>query len=309
VVIESVPLATLAALGLAYDDLVATNPNLVVCSITPFGRQGPWASFEATDIVHLALGGIMASTGYDTIPGAPPIAPTGGQSWHIASYFAALGICVALLHRRRGGSGQHIDIAVHDCVAVTTEMAFHFYEYNDVVVRRQTGRHALPNATPRQNFRTKDGHFINAMLVYLDTRKWIDLVAWLSATGDAQDLDDDIYLVPEILAERLHHVAGVVEHFIAKHDLEFLYHGAQQRKLAWTPIRAVENLQSDPHLADDRAFFATVDHPELNTQYSYIGAPAKFSRSYWEIRGRAPLLGEDNQTPLTDRSAGSKGGS
>jgi benzylsuccinate CoA-transferase BbsE subunit len=309
VVIESLPAATLAALGLEYDNLGAANPNLVVCSISPFGRGGPWASFEATDIVHLALGGIMASTGYDTVPGAPPIAPTGGQSWHIAGYFAALGICVAVLHCKRGGAGQHIDVAVHDCVAVTTEMAFHFYEYNNAVVRRQTGRHALPYATPRQNFRTRDGHFINAMLVYLDTRKWLDLVAWLSETGDAQDLGDDIYLVPEILAERLHHVANVVEEFIAKRDLDFLYHGAQKRKLAWTPIRAVEDLQNDPHLADDRGFFALVDHPELNTQYPYIGAPAKFSRSYWEIRGRAPLLGEDNQTVLANRGAKSDGGS
>jgi len=298
VVIESQPPETHRALGLAYTDLSAAHPDLIVCSVTPFGRGGPWASYQATDIVQLALGGIMASTGYDTIPGAPPIAPTGGQSWNVASHFAALGICVALLHRERGGSGQHIDIAVHDCLAVTTEMAFHFYEYNDVVVRRQTGRHALPDPTPPQNFRTRDGHFINAMLVYLDTRKWLDLVAWLSATGDAEDLDEDFYLIPEILAERLHHVADVVGRFIAKHDLDFLYHGAQERKLAWSPIRAVEDLQNDRHLADDRAFFTTVDHPELGAQYPYVGAPAKFSRSNWEIRRRAPLLGEDNQVVL-----------
>ena len=300
VVLESLPQDLLVTAGLDYEGVAATHPQLIVCSVTPFGREGPWASYQSTDLVHLALGGIMASTGYDTLEDAPPIAPTGGQSWHIASYFAALGICVALFHRARGGGGQHIDVAVHDAAAVTTEMAFHFYEYHRVVVRRQTGRHALPDPTPPQNFRTRDGHFINAMLVYLDTRKWLGLVAWLGASGEAEDLTEDIYLIPEILQERLPHVTDVVGRFIANHDLEFLYHGAQERKLAWSPIRAVEDIQGDAHLVDDRKFFPQVEHPELATAYRYIGAPAKFSRSRWEIRGRAPLLGEDNVTLLGD---------
>ena len=67
-----------------------------------------------------------------------------------------MAILAALLHRDNTGQGQHIDVAVHDCVAVTTEMHIPTYIYHGKVVIRQTGRHAQmePNATAQ--FRCAD---------------------------------------------------------------------------------------------------------------------------------------------------------
>src|SRR5207237_7429217 len=59
--------------------LAEDNPPLIVCTITPFGLAGPYRALKATDLVQMALGGIMAVCGYDPakdgIYDTPPIAP------------------------------------------------------------------------------------------------------------------------------------------------------------------------------------------------------------------------------------------
>jgi len=62
-VIESYPPGYLAGLGLSYQELAATNPSLVMVSITPFGQGGPYAHYKAPDLVGMALGGFMYLTG------------------------------------------------------------------------------------------------------------------------------------------------------------------------------------------------------------------------------------------------------
>ena len=56
-----------------------------MCSLTPYGQTGPWRDYVSSDITKMAGGGQMASSGYDEVdvPNAPPIAPGGGNSWHI----------------------------------------------------------------------------------------------------------------------------------------------------------------------------------------------------------------------------------
>src|SRR6266542_2556460 len=58
-VIESFPPGYLAGLGLGYDDLARINPSIIVTSITAFGQTGPYAHYRASDIVGVAMGGLM----------------------------------------------------------------------------------------------------------------------------------------------------------------------------------------------------------------------------------------------------------
>ena len=55
--IESWPPGYLQSLGLGYEALAAINPALIVVSITPFGQDGPYAHYKATDVVGMAMGG------------------------------------------------------------------------------------------------------------------------------------------------------------------------------------------------------------------------------------------------------------
>ena len=58
----------LDGLGLGADALMQQCPTLIVARMSPFGDEGPWADFKGSDLVHLALGGVMMNCGYD--PGA-----------------------------------------------------------------------------------------------------------------------------------------------------------------------------------------------------------------------------------------------
>ena len=295
VVLETCRPGYLPSLGLGYEQLRERNPRLIYCSLTPFGQDGPWHPYLTTDLVHLALGGQMASSGYDDVPGAPPIAPTGGNAWHIGSHYAAIGIMGAVVARDRLGTGQYIDASIHEACAGTTEMAVPFYIYTGSVVKRQTGRHAMLYTTPPWQFRCKDGKYVNALLLFIDLVRWQNLVSWLDNAGMAEDLTEDIYLIPEVQQERIFHIVEVVGRFIAAHNADEIYHGGQQRNLPWTPVRAVEDLVEDPQLTEDRQFFAHVEHPEIGRTVTYIGAPYKFSATPWRIQRRPPLLGEHNR--------------
>jgi crotonobetainyl-CoA:carnitine CoA-transferase CaiB-like acyl-CoA transferase len=69
VVLDGRPRTYLADRALGYAELERLNPRLVYGRITPFGDVGPWADLTGSDLVHLALGGMMMTSGYD--PGSP----------------------------------------------------------------------------------------------------------------------------------------------------------------------------------------------------------------------------------------------
>ena len=166
VILETFRPGYLASLGLDHASLCERNHRLIMCSLTPFGQTGPWRDFLSSDLLHLAAGGEMASCGYDEadVPNAPPIAPGGGNAWHMGCHFAYMAIMAALVHRTVAGHGQYIDASIHEACALTTEAAIANYVYRGEVLQRQTGRHHTAGATPRTQFRAKDGVYVCALV-------------------------------------------------------------------------------------------------------------------------------------------------
>ena len=151
VILETFRPGFLASLGLGYETLREQNPGLILCSLTPFGQTGPWRDYLSSDLLHMAAGGEMASCGYDEadVPNAPPIAPGGGNAWHMGCHFAYMAIMAALVHRTVSGHGQYIDASIHEACALTTEAAIANYVYRGEVLQRQTGRHHAAGADAR----------------------------------------------------------------------------------------------------------------------------------------------------------------
>src|SRR5581483_2544876 len=151
-----------------WQELARANPRLIVCTITPFGLDGPWRALKTTDLVQMALGGIMAVCGYDPQPdGAydtPPIAPAMWHSYHLAGEYAAIAMMAAINFRELTGEGQFIDLSVHEAVNTCTEVAIPTYVYSGMVVRRQTARHAAPNITHARLSTSADGVLMLANL-------------------------------------------------------------------------------------------------------------------------------------------------
>ena len=298
IVLETFAPGHLASLNLGYEVLGAANPGLIMCSLTSFGQSGPWRDYRSSDLLHMAAGGQMASSGYDEsdVPDAPPIAPGGGNAWHTGAHYAYMAIMAALVHRTTSGQGQYIDASVHDACALSTESAVASYIYRDEVVIRQTGRHHAASPTPRTQYPTRDGKYVNALTGggRLDPASVRRLAEWFDGHGLASDLMDDRYRDPAVIEENVHHIVEeVLADFIANRTAEEVYHEAQDRGFPWGAVRAPDELLSDGHL-EDRGFWTEVEHPELDRTFVYPGSGAVFNGSPWRISRRAPLVGEHN---------------
>ena len=297
VVLESFQPGFLASLGLEYQSLSKENPGLIMCALTPFGQTGPWGDYASSDLLHMAAGGEMASSGYDEsdVPNAPPIAPGGGNAWHIGCHFAYMAIMAALVSRTVTGRGQYIDVSIHEACALTTEAAIANYIYRGEVLRRQTGRHHAASATPRTQFRAKDGNYVCALVAGRLNPNYVKALAdLLGSYGMAGDLNDPKYQDPAVIAANTSHIIDdLVANFIASLPAETVYHAAQERGFTWGAVRAPEELLEDPHL-HDRGFWKEVEHPELGRGFVYPGEYAIYKGSPWRISRRAPLIGEHN---------------
>jgi crotonobetainyl-CoA:carnitine CoA-transferase CaiB-like acyl-CoA transferase len=297
VILETFRPGFLASLGLGFDVLRAENPGLILCSLTPFGQTGPWRDYVSSDLLHMAAGGEMASCGYDEadVPNAPPIAPGGGNAWHMGCHYAYMAIMAALVYRTASGQGQSIDASIHEACALTTESAIANYVYRGETLRRQTGRHHAAGATPRTQFRAKDGTYVTALISGgLNPRNVRNLAELMDSYGMAGDLKDKAYQDPAVIAANASHIIDeLLAAFIASLPADEVYHAAQERGFTWGAVRAPEALLDDAHL-HDRGFWKQVEHPELGRSFVYPGEAAIFGGSPWRISRRAPLIGEHN---------------
>ena len=301
VVLETQPPGRMPDLGLGYDDLSQLNSSLIMCSLTPFGQNGPWRDFLSCDLLHLAAGGQMASSGYDQedVPDAPPIAPGGGNAWHIAGHYAYIGILAALYHRDMTGEGQYIDASIHEACALTTEGAIAIYLSTGEVVQRHTGRHASPDMSTRIQLATKGGDWVNVTRSgsNLTPARLKVLAEWMNDHGMAQDLLDEKYYAPDGILENAFHITEVMAQFFEQMSQSEIWLGGQERDFPWGGVRTLDDIIGDPHL-EEREFFVEVEHPELGQSFTYPGAAAIYNGSPWRISRRAPLVGEHNQEIL-----------
>ena len=301
IILETFRPGFLASRGLDYESLRALNPTLILCSLTPFGQTGPWRDYRTADLLHMAAGGEMASCGYDEadVSNAPPIAPGGGNAWHMGCHYAYMGIMAALVYRTVSGQGQSIDASIHEACALTTEAAIASYVYRGEVLKRQTGRHHAAGPTPRTQFRAKDGTYVTALISGgLNPRTVRNLADLMGSYGMAGDLKDPKYQDQAVVTANASHIIdGLLADFIAGLPAEEVYHAAQERGFTWGAVRTPEALLDDAHL-HDRGFWKQVEHPELGRSFTYPGEAAIYSASPWRISRRAPLIGEHNADVL-----------
>jgi crotonobetainyl-CoA:carnitine CoA-transferase CaiB-like acyl-CoA transferase len=166
VLIENFKVGGLAAYGLDYASLRTLNPQLVYCSITGFGQDGPYAARAGYDFLIQGMGGLMSITGRaDGDAGAGPQKVGVALTDILTGLYATVAIQAAVAHRDRdgyrAGEGQHIDLALLDVqVACLANQALN-YLVAGTAPRRMGNGH--PNIVPYQDFPTADGHMILAI--------------------------------------------------------------------------------------------------------------------------------------------------
>ncbi len=120
----------LAANGLDPEQLAQTHPDLVITSISPFGQTGPQATWQTTNAVQFAAGGLMSLTGE---PHRPPLVTGGDQAFMLAGLHAMAATAMAVLRAGRTGHGDWIDLSMQECAASMTELYGPMSEYDTKV--------------------------------------------------------------------------------------------------------------------------------------------------------------------------------
>ena len=305
ILLESFQPGFMESLGLSYKSLSEINDKLIMTSITGFGQNGPYSNYISSNLVSMAMGGIMASCGYDDIADSPPINCDGWQGYATGSNYGAIGTLAALYYRDITGQGQWVDASIHEALSCTTEAAMPNWFYTKQTPKRQTGRHHGIQPTPSTQYLTLDGKLLNGFDIPPRTmERWNGLIAWMKETNMTGDLEDESYR--EIIRNRVRtgpHVAKIVSQiskFIASLPTEEVYHRAQQIRLAWAIIRSPEENLEDPHFREDRNFFVDIYHPNIGKTFIYPGAPYSFTETPWAIRNCAPEHGENTNKILIE---------
>ena len=161
VVLENYKVGQLKRYGLDYESLKAIKPDLVYCSITGFGQDGPYAHRAGYDFLIQGMGGLMSVTGErDDLPGGGPQKAGVALTDIMTGMYATVAVLAALTHRDRSGEGQYIDMALLDTQVAMLANVGSNYLNSGTPPKRWGNAHA--NIVPYQTFACADGHLIVA---------------------------------------------------------------------------------------------------------------------------------------------------
>ena len=287
VMVENFRTGVLDKMGLGYDNMHALNPRLVYCSISGYGRTGPYAERPGYDVIVQAEGGLMGITGPEEgTPyrvGVPIIDINSGM-------FAATAILAALHARDQTGKGQLVDVSLMDsAVALLANVASN-YLVGGAEPRRLGNAH--PNIAPYEAFRARDRWFA---LAAANQRQW----AILCDTINRPDLKDDPRFATngDRVTNRPALVEALNEAFAARDADEWMAE-VQAAGLPCGPINTVADVFEHPQ-AESRSLTLEAEHPTAGP-VQIAGFPYKLSQTPAEVRQPPPLLGQHTAEVLTE---------
>lgn len=292
VVVENFRAGVMERLGLSYETLRETNPQLIYATIRGFGDprsgQSPYAHWPAYDVVAQAMGGIMSITGAQD---GDPTKVGPGVGDIVPGLMLGIGILSAVLHARRTGQGQFVDVAMADGVLALCERIVYQQSYEDRTPGPQGNRHPL--LCPFGLFPAQDGW---VSIACPDEKLWGQLARRI---GRPEMADDPRYATNPARVAHAAEVIAAVEAFTrerSKAQLAQILGGVTP----FGPVYTAEDIFADPHFRQ-RDMIVDVEHPGCATSVQIAGVPIKMSQTPGRIARRAPLLGEHTDEVLRDQ--------
>lgn len=286
VLVENYRTGDLDKLGLGYADLHRLHPKLIYCSVSGYGRTGPYADRPGYDAILQAEGGMMSITGpIDGPPsraGIPIIDITSGM-------FAATAILAALRARDSTGEGQLVDISLFDShVALLTNVASNY-----LVGGKPPSRlgNAHPNLVPYDAFSARDGWFIVGVA---NEKQWgllCDVFARPDLKTDSRfSTNRDRVTNRDVLVAELNQI-------FSQRDTNDWLADLTKAGLPCGRINSIPEVFAHPQ-AQAREMTLESEHASAGT-VQLPGFPYKFSQTPAEVHRPPPLLGEHTEEVLT----------
>ena len=287
VVLENFRPGVMDRLGMGYEAFSALNPKLVYVSISGFGASGPYAERAAYDQVIQGLTGYMWAQGEYQSP-QPVRNPVVDK---ISAVTAFHGTLAALLHRERGGTGQHVGVSLMDAYAAFIMPG---------LVNNETFPEAgLEHYPPRQVFhavKTLDGYVMG----HVQTNA--QFIGCARACGREDIADDPRFANPR---ERLKHIGEMWEEMgvgaRTRTTAEILTI-ANTHSVPLGPVQTVQQFMEDPQARHNQTFVDFHD-PEYGL-VRQLNFPARLGGSPANVQARAPRRGEHTDAVLATLGLG-----
>ena len=278
VLIENFKVGGLQKFGLDFATVSNENPKLIYCSITGFGQDGPRAHKPGYDFMIQGMTGIMDITGE---PEGMPQKVGVAFADIFTGLYGVIGIQAALAQRERTGLGQHVDMALFDCMLAAQANQNLNYLSTGESPKRMGNAH--PSIVPYQVFPVIDGHIVIACG---NNRQFHNLA---QALGRPDWIDDPVFADNMTrIANRTEVVSQITKRLSTLTKLEVLT-SLEAAGVPSGPINTVAEALEDPQTLYREMRIAPEGIPGVRT-------PIKFSKSSLKLKRAAPGLGEHNKS-------------
>ncbi|HUN50348.1 MAG TPA: CoA transferase [Candidatus Sulfotelmatobacter sp.] len=289
VVVANLPPQTLSAMGLDYDSLKAVKPDIILTTVSAYGRGGPYSDRVGFDSVGQTMSGAVYMTGTTEQPyrAAVPWVDFG------TALHTAFGTLLALMARRQTGKGQMVEGALL-ATAVTLTNAM-LIEQAVIKIDREPTANRGQTSAPSDLFRTKDGWIVCLTIGAPLYKRWAKLMGeahWLTDPRFKDDISRGNN--GAVISERM--ARWCLDHSTAE-AMEIL----GQAKIPAAPVLKPQQTLDDPHI-QAMGFFQPVDYPGMPRPAPLAKVPVWLSETPGSIRRRPPTVGEH-----TDRIMGELG--
>ncbi len=288
ILIENFRLGTMERLGLEYEMIRELNPSLVYCSLSGFGRTGPYASRGGFDLVAQGMSGLMSITGQrhnlTPVKVGPPVTDI------TAGILGAMGVLAAYAHRLKTGEGQLVDTSLYEAGIVQT--------YFHSAIFLATGESPGPigsahiMSAPYQAFPTADGWITVGAA---NQANWLRLVEVIEAP---ELLKDERFLENSDRMAHLDDLSEVLESYFRCRTASDWLSRFAKAGLPAGPIYNIKEVLGEEQ-TKAREMLIDVPHGTLGSTKA-IGAPVKFSRTPAAVLRGAPILGEHTREILAE---------
>ena len=287
IVIENYRTGTMARLGLGYEDLKNINPGIIYCSISGFGRTGPYANRGGFDLVAQGMSGLMSITG---VPDSPPVKVGVPIADMNAGMFATYGILTAYINKLRTKKGQYLEISLLEAaIAYTVWESAGYFATGDIAEPLGSSHR---NSAPYQALKTKDGHINVGAPNQSNWERFANAIERSDLVTRNEFKDNASRLVNRESLERELELT-----LTTKNSSEWL-EVLEKSGVPAGPILNISEVWNDPQV-EARNMKITLDHPTAG-KITNIGLAAKLYSTPGRITKPAPLLGEHTREILVD---------
>jgi crotonobetainyl-CoA:carnitine CoA-transferase CaiB-like acyl-CoA transferase len=282
VIVENYRPGAMERLGFGYDQVSKEKPDIVYCSLSGYGTDGPYKKRAGQDLLSQAMSGLATINGHK---GDPPTLIGSAVVDQHAAVLGALGVLAALYERRDTGRGKRVDSNLLNAALDLQIEPFIYYLNGSLYERSETGISSRFHPAPYGIFETADGYIC---------------ISLTPPEKMAEAFGDDTFLewTPEDQFRKREEVNAHVAGHVRRKPTEHWYKVFDEVGIWYAPVNSYEEVENDPQVVHNKAI-VTFEHPRAGT-VRVLSHPVRYDGESLPLRILPPELGEHTEEILNE---------